>query len=58
MKRTIAWVLFDTKPGDLLLRMIEQLTGLAIVEVGELDYHVEASDTGRAAAKSRAPTRV
>jgi hypothetical protein len=53
VKRTIAWFLFDTRPGDLLLRVLEQIAGLAIVEVGDLDYRVGATAKGRA--NSRAP---
>jgi hypothetical protein len=56
MKRTIAWFLFDTRPGDLLLRALEQVAGLAVVEVGEIaDVEIAATAKGRAAATSRAP---
>jgi len=57
VKRTIAWFLFDTRPGDLMLRMLEHVAGLAVVDVAEIDYRVEATPAGRAAANRRAPTR-
>ena len=56
MKRMIHRVLFDTRPGDLLLRLIERVAGVALVDVGELDYQVAATEQGRA--QRRAPTRV
>jgi hypothetical protein len=37
VKRAIAWALFDTRPGDLMLALFERLTGLTVVEVGEID---------------------
>jgi len=56
MKRTIRWLLFDTRAGDLVLRALEWVTGLALVELGEIaDVKVVATADGKAAATSRAP---
>ena len=37
MKRWIRWALFDTAIGDLVLRALECVTGLCLVDVAEID---------------------
>ena len=52
MKRTIRTFLFDTRAGDLVLRALERIAGLAVVDVGEIaDPHIAVTAKGRAAAK-------
>jgi len=52
MKRTIQWVLLDTKPGDLLLKLFEQTTGLGLVRLEEIDgERVRATTLGRRGAR-------
>ena len=58
MKERIARLLFETKAGDAALRAFEQVTGLALVEIGEIgDVKVAATPKAKAAATERAPTR-
>ena len=48
MKRTIQRVLFETAIGDWLLRALERVAGLALVDVGEIDgERVRATTLGR-----------
>ena len=52
MKRAIQWALLDTKPGDLMLRLFEQLTGLGLVRLEEIDgERVRATTLGRNGAR-------
>ena len=59
MRREIQRLLLDTKPGDVVLRTFERLTGLGVVKLEEIEnVQVAATPKGNAAAKSRAPTRL
>jgi len=56
-KATVQRLLLDTKPGDVVLRTFERLTGLGVVKLEEIeDVRAVATAKGNAA-KSRAPTR-
>ena len=37
MKREIQRLLLDTKPGDVVLRTFERLTGLGVVKLEEIE---------------------
>jgi len=55
MRREIQRLLLDTKPGDVVLRTFERLTGLGVVKLEEIeDVRVAATPKGEAAT-SRAP---
>ena len=57
-KQTVQRLLLDTKPGDVVLRTFERLTGLGVVRLEEIeDVRAATTPKGQAAAKSRAPTR-
>ena len=51
-KQTVQRLLLDTKPGDVVLRTFERLTGLGIVKLEEIE-NVQVAATPKA--KSRAP---
>jgi len=53
-KQTVQRLLLDTKPGDVVLRTFERLTGLGVVKLEEIeDVRVAATPK----AKSRAPAK-
>lgn len=52
MKRMIRWLLFDTRAGDLVLRALECVAGLALVELSEIDgERVRATELGLSRAR-------
>jgi len=54
-KQTVQRLLLDTKPGDVVLRTFERLTGLGVVRLEEIeDVRVAATPKGETAT-SRAP---
>ena len=50
--------LFNTRLGDVLCKLIEHVTGCALVPLADIDCKVEATAAGKAAAKVRAPASV
>jgi len=52
MRRTIRWLLFDTRAGNLVLRALERAAGLALVDLSEIDgERVRATALGRSSAR-------
>ena len=57
-KQTVQRLLLDTKPGDVVLRTFERLTGLGVVKLEEIENgRVAATGKGNAAAAKRTPPR-
>ena len=53
MRRALRRVLFETRIGDLLLRSLERVTGLALVDVGEIEGDRYGATAAGIAASSR-----
>jgi len=46
-------LLFETALGDVLCRAVERVTGCMLVPLSGLDYHVAATERGKAAIAKR-----